>query len=182
MERIDLDKYKMINTERAKECAYYLYQLWEKGEDTYRVHYADLKYPNPSILFDEMKKVRIVAVQIIAETTGRKYDPDLFYITRKGLKGEYASGYLYVQINRTAPYKDFNRENPITEETEIEEIKPYVTSNLFNSLKKSNFETVGDALSHTDKEIRATRNFGKIRLSELKDLYNTFGIFKKEAN
>ena len=170
MDRKELDKYKMIKTERAKNCAYRLYEIWKSKTDFVKMEQDDFEQDNSDVLFAELKKVRIVSVQMIAEETGRKYDPDIFIITRRGYKQT-----LYIMVDYSAPYEPFNKDNPVTEETLITDIKPYVTTGLYNCLRKQ-FETIGEALKKTDKELSQYRNFGKTRRIELNEFYQTFNL------
>ena len=66
--------------------------------------------------------------------------------------------------------------SPDPNNTKVEEIKPYITAGLFNSLKRCKFETIEDTLKHSDEELMRVKCFGRKRLEELHQLYRTFEI------
>lgn len=176
MERKELDKYKMISGIRLKECIYYLYELWNREGDSFKIHISELNCKSIVGAYEDLKRARIITVQIIAEETGKKYDQDVFFITQKAPATGKEPGIIYINIDRSAPFKRINTSRPVTKDTKVEEIKPYITAGLFNSLKRCKFETIEDTLKHSDEELMRVKCFGRKRLEELHQLYRTFSI------
>lgn len=174
MERKELDKYKMVCSERAKDSAYLLYEMWKRGDESLHIRKADVGFPRIDTLYTELKKVRTITVQMIAEETGRRYDLDMFTISIKGKEKDNET--LNIYINRDVPYEIYDKDNPITKDTKLTEIKAYFTSSLFNSLRRCNFETIGDALLYTDAALKEFRVFGEKRIQELNEFYSEYGL------
>ena len=176
MERKELDKYKIINTDRARDNAFLLYNLWVNKVKRHIISKKDFGTTSSDSMFTELKKVRIVTVQMIAEETGKKYEPEIFAIARKNVGLESARHFICIDIDYQAPYKPFDINNPVTEKTWLCDIRPYITSGLYNSLRRCNFDTIEDAMSCSDEELFKFRIFGRKRIEELNTFYQEYGL------
>lgn len=176
MERKELDKYKIISTDQARDNAFLLYELWMNKVERHRIGKKDFGKRSSDSIFIELKKVRIVTVQMIAEETGRKYEPEIFSIARKNVGQSIDKQFINIDIDYQAKYEPFDKNNPVIDQTSLYDVRPYMTSGLFNSLKRCNCETIKDALSYSDEELFKFRVFGKKRIEELNAFYKMYGL------
>lgn len=177
MKRKELSKYKMLKTERARDGAYLMYELWKTDKPAFKVYRSNNRYKSQEALYSELRNVRTVAVQIIAEETGRKYAPDIFTVTKETEdEGETADAPVYIYINQAAHYEPYETGPSFNKNTNLEEIRPYFTAELYNSLRRCNFETLGDILPYTDNKLLEYKCFGIKRIQELNEFYREYGL------